>query len=117
MQNKFLKPKERFEKEVQTDQGNWFLKRINPFYNDDGLVDGVVVSFVDINTLKQVEQFNQKILKSSLNGIYIYDRLQQKNLYINPQYTKLTGYTFEQLNEMSSRGIGRFDPSRRSPPP
>ena len=38
---------------------------------------------------------------SSLNGIYIYDFATGVNTYINPQYTRLTGYALEDLQDLS----------------
>src|SRR5258706_6123276 len=44
------------ELEVQTESGNWFLLRIGPYRTTDDRVQGLVISFVDINKLKQAEQ-------------------------------------------------------------
>ena len=46
------------------------------------------------------ETFAQKVLDASLNGIYIYDVKLGKNVFINPQYTTLTGYDFNDLKAM-----------------
>lgn len=42
-----------FEKEVQDNQGNWYLKRIKPFITSDKKIDGVIITLVDINKLKK----------------------------------------------------------------
>jgi PAS domain S-box-containing protein len=39
-------------------------------------------------------------MESSLNGIYVYDLEDQSNVYINPQYTELTGHTLESLHAL-----------------
>ena len=44
--------------------------------------------------------FERKILMSSLNGIYIYDLATGVNIFINPQYTRLTGYALESLQDL-----------------
>ncbi|MGR8933968.1 MAG: CheR family methyltransferase [Gammaproteobacteria bacterium] len=44
------------EREVQTTGGDWRLMRILPYRTVDNLIDGLVVTFIDINKLKQVEQ-------------------------------------------------------------
>ena len=44
--------------------------------------------------------FEQKILMSSLSGIYVYDLATGGNIFINPQYTRLTGYTIEDLQAL-----------------
>jgi PAS domain S-box-containing protein len=50
--------------------------------------------------------FEQKILMSSLSGIYVYDSTTGVNTFINPQYTRLTGYTLEDLQ--TSKGARLF---------
>ena len=44
--------------------------------------------------------FEQKILMSSLSGIYVYNPTTGVNTFINPQYTRLTGYTLEHLQDL-----------------
>jgi PAS domain S-box-containing protein len=47
------------------------------------------------------ESFARKVLLSSLSGIYVYDLKQGINVFINPEYTKLTGYTLNDLTAIS----------------
>jgi len=64
--------------------------------------------------LRQSEAFTSKVLASSMNGLYIYDLQQQGITFINPAYTKLTGYRLEDLQ--SFRGpqmLGLFHPGDR----
>ncbi len=48
------------------------------------------------------DAFFQKVLESSINGIYVYDIVKGSNVYINSQYTNLTGYTLEEINNMGA---------------
>ncbi len=41
--------------------------------------------------------FAQKVLNASLNGMYIHDVKLGQHVFINDQYTTITGYTFEDL--------------------
>jgi len=51
------------------------------------------------------------VLDSSLNGLYIYDLRRRANLFINRQYTRLTGYALEEINAMSgAEFFGLFHP-------
>lgn len=50
--------------------------------------------------LRDSEQFANKVLESSLNGLYIFDLEKQANVYINSQYTELTGYTLDRLHSI-----------------
>ncbi|WP_299700255.1 chemotaxis protein CheB [uncultured Pontibacter sp.] len=57
------------EQEVETEKGRYFLMRIIPYLKRDGNKDGVVVSFVDVTTLKTLSSVVQGVLDSSLNNI------------------------------------------------
>ena len=46
------------------------------------------------------EGFAQKVLNASLNGIYIHDVKLGQNVFINNQYTTITGYTFDDLKTL-----------------
>lgn len=41
------------EKEVQTDDGHWFLRRVVPYRRHDDTIQGVVINFIDIEELKE----------------------------------------------------------------
>lgn len=43
------------EKQIFTDNGRWFTVRIMPYRRLDNLIDGVVITFVDITTTKELE--------------------------------------------------------------
>lgn len=58
--------------------------------------------------LRESERFANKMLESSLNGMYIFDLEKQTNVYINPQYTKLTDYTLESLHSLSEHEFMQF---------
>jgi two-component system CheB/CheR fusion protein len=42
------------EKEIQSETGEWFVRRILPYRRHDGGVEGVVVTFIDITERKRV---------------------------------------------------------------
>ncbi len=44
------------EKEVQTEDGHWYLRRIIPYRSTDGKVVGVVINFIDIDEMKRTEK-------------------------------------------------------------
>jgi two-component system CheB/CheR fusion protein len=44
------------EKEVQTKEGDWYLMRILPYRTLQNVIEGVVLTFVDITNLKQAER-------------------------------------------------------------
>ena len=48
--------------EVQTIQGNWYLLRILLYRTAENMIDGLVVSFIDIGRIKKAEQTAQTAL-------------------------------------------------------
>jgi two-component system, chemotaxis family, CheB/CheR fusion protein len=44
------------EHEVQTENDDWFLMRLRPYRTTEDKIQGVVISFVDVNKLKKAEQ-------------------------------------------------------------
>jgi two-component system CheB/CheR fusion protein len=44
-----------FEKEIRDNNLNWYLLRINPFITSDKKIEGVLLTFVDVSSLKQAE--------------------------------------------------------------
>jgi PAS domain S-box-containing protein len=53
--------------------------------------------------LIESERLASKLLDASLNGLYIYDVKLGKIVFINPQFTVLTGYSSEDLLAMNRR--------------
>ncbi len=43
------------EKQVSTGDGRWFRVRIMPYRTQDNVIDGVVLTFIDITAIKQLE--------------------------------------------------------------
>jgi two-component system CheB/CheR fusion protein len=50
------------ERELQTKEGNWYLMRIHPYRTLENVIEGAVITFVDISTLKHEKLFTQSAL-------------------------------------------------------
>ena len=50
------------EVEVQTQAGHWFLLRIRPYRTLENIIEGAVITFVDISELKQAQSQLQETL-------------------------------------------------------
>ncbi len=81
---------------------------IQPIIDSQGNATRLAVYAQDVTeqrkareTLAERERFLSRILEASLNGVYVYDLEAGKNIYINPNYTRLTGHTKESLDAMS----------------
>ena len=46
--------------------------------------------------------YSKRILDAAFCGIYVYDLTAGRNEYINPQYTRITGWTLVEINAMSA---------------
>lgn len=44
------------EREVRSESGRWYVRRILPYRTPDGQVDGIVVTFVEITERRHVEE-------------------------------------------------------------
>lgn len=42
--------------EIQSEDGRWFLRRILPYRTEDDRIEGVVVTFIDINHIKRAQE-------------------------------------------------------------
>ena len=61
-----------------------------------------VTKFHPVEEFIKSESFALKVLNASLNGLYIYDMKLGQNVFVNSQYTTLTGYTFKDLQSMDN---------------
>ena len=90
-----------------TGSGNyeWFRMTGDSIFDQNNqpiLMSGILSN---INQTKKLEdklaeksRFLNEVLQRSLTGLYIYDLEQKRTVYINPEYTNLTGYTFPELD-------------------
>ena len=51
-----LENQEAIDREIETTKGVWFDRRILPYLADDGKIDGVVITFIDITESRQIKQ-------------------------------------------------------------
>ncbi|MEJ8755581.1 chemotaxis protein CheB [Pontibacter sp. H259] len=93
------------EQEVQTNDGRFYLMRMLPYLKQDGNKDGVVISFVDVTTLKNLSNIVQGVLNSSLNSIMAFRPVRDKKneivdlcwTLVNQQTEKMIGQPQHEL--------------------
>jgi len=89
----------------------WFRSRGKVTYSDQGqalLMAGSLenIQEIKINEIELVNKTNylEKVLNRSINGLYIYSFVTQGNIYINDEYSRITGYTIEDLDLIQEKG-------------
>ncbi|MBF0588480.1 MAG: PAS domain-containing protein [Magnetococcales bacterium] len=63
------------EKEVQITDGKWFFMRMKPYRTTENVIDGVVITFMDITLQKQQEQMGRLavVVRDSSDAITVQD--------------------------------------------
>jgi two-component system CheB/CheR fusion protein len=51
----------RKEAELQAEEGGWYLMRILPYRTTDNMIDGLVITFVDITKIKELQQSEARL--------------------------------------------------------
>ncbi|MEM7082596.1 MAG: PAS domain S-box protein [Pseudomonadota bacterium] len=91
-----LLSKEVIEAEVKTTDGESHIVKLSPYENDATEFEGVVISFVSIQAVKQAERLYEDMFHSSPVGI-VSLTANQDILSINPSLRRLLGYTHREL--------------------
>jgi two-component system CheB/CheR fusion protein len=64
------------EKELRTDDGRWYLRRVFPYRTQDGKVEGVVVTFTEITALRHSQEKERRlatVVRDSNDAILVLD--------------------------------------------
>jgi two-component system CheB/CheR fusion protein len=86
---------ERYEEEVCNNTGDEFLMRILP-YRGDSERSGVVMTLIDITSLKQAEALFRNAVEAAPSGMLMIDRSGQITL-INSEMERMFGYSRDEL--------------------
>jgi two-component system CheB/CheR fusion protein len=112
-----LQPK---EAEVLTKNGAWHLMRIRPYRTIDNMIEGVVLTFVDISERKKAERklaesetrylsiFNQALAglaQTDVNGLFT---------MVNDRFCEMLGYTREELLKLHMKDITHVEDKPRN---
>ncbi|CAM2010774.1 PAS domain S-box protein [Acanthopleuribacter pedis] len=100
----------------------WWLTNLSPIVDESGQVTRIIGSTSEITQVKQLEQsmrereeFLQKVIDFSLNGLYIFNFQTRRNTFINPAYTRITGYEMQDLAAMEGNLTQLFHPESTEP--
>jgi two-component system CheB/CheR fusion protein len=107
-----------FEKELQTADGRWWVMRMLPYRTTEHVIDGLVVTFLDIHQLKGAEQqakrardFSRRALASLRDGLVVLNE-GLRIVSANPAFCRLCGLAEEEVvgRTVTDPGIGLRHP-------
>jgi len=97
------------EREVPTDEGEWFLVRHHPYRTHDDRIDGVVSAFIDITdrrtaeeALRRSEEFHRLAVEAGQVGTWDID-LESGEAYVSSRMAALMGYTDDAFSDTGGR--------------
>lgn len=103
------------EVEVQTKEGKWYIMRIRPYRTSDNVIEGAVVTFVDITQMKWTkdalavsELRFRRLFEAAKHGILILDAKTGKIVEVNKFLIDMLGYTEEQFIQKVIWDLGFF---------
>ena len=67
------------EKEVQAHNGKWYLLKMMPSVKLDRSNGGLIIAFVDIDKIKNLNTLFSSVLDSSFNGIMVFKAIRDHN--------------------------------------
>ncbi len=108
-----LKTQEPFEKDVRDRQGRWYLLRVLP-YRTKNQIDGVVVTLIDIGTIKKVEQQLRRMSKVFMDAAdpIIIEDLEGNIVDLNAEAERAYGWSRDEL--LGQRFTLLVPPSRQT---
>ena len=103
--------------EVQTHEAKWYTMNILPYRTMDNVIEGAVITFVDISDLKRKDkellqlaqdQFN-KLFEQAPIGIALIHSLTGHFYEVNPMFAQITGRTMEEMLQINWMSITHPD--------
>jgi two-component system CheB/CheR fusion protein len=102
------------EIELQTKDGLWFQMRILPYRTTNNIIDGVVITFLDINNIKTVHEelnkLNQEIQLAREYADNIIDTVRDSLLILDKDLKVLSANRsfYKMFNTISEKTVGKF---------
>jgi len=99
--------------DVESSRGEWYTLRIQPYRTLDNVIEGVVITFVDITEIVRVREALRKandalrlavVVRDASDAITVHD-LDGRILAWNPSATRLFGWTEAEALNMNARDM------------
>ena len=94
------------EKEIRSTDGRWYAVRVAPYRTIENVIDGVVITFSDITSLKKARQANRlaTILRSVNDAVIVWE-LEGRILIWNRGAENMYGYTEAEAKEKNLKDL------------
>lgn len=102
------------EVELQTNDGTWYQMRISPYRTLSNVIDGVVITFLDINKIKiasdEITKLNQEIQLARDFSNNIVETLKDSLLILDDKLKVLSANRafYKTFNTISENTVGKF---------
>ncbi len=108
---KVLETLESQERRVQSTNGSWFQMRIRPYRTLDNVIEGVVITFVDVTEMKRAEDRLEKANRQSRLAVVVRDAadaitvqdLEGRIIAWNPSASRMYGWSEEEALTLNIR--------------
>ena len=87
----------------------WYMVTMTPLRDASGNIYRMIGNSIDISDRKQAEaalqesqRFVERIADATPNILYVYDDIEQRNVYANREITDTLGYTLAEVQQMGS---------------
>ena len=104
------------EVNVQTTDGQWYTMRIQPYRTLDNMIEGAVITFVDITeivrtreALRESENRFKKLFVEAPLGIALIDSLTGHIHEVNPMFARIAGRTMDEMVQIDWMSITHPD--------
>ena len=95
------------ERQIRSDSGEWYIRRVQPFRTQDNRIEGTVVTFTDVTDIKRRDEEHERlasIVESSEDGIIGFDIAGAITTW-NPAAERTYGY---RANEILGQSLDRI---------
>ena len=109
LSQKVINTLESHKREVKSAEGIWFLMQIFPYRNQEHVIRGVVINFINIHETKvalketaRANEFLTHLIDTNPGIIYIYDLEKEQNVYASGHLAAIAGYSDDEVRKLGS---------------